>query len=315
MLLLALSLGATSLPWSSSTVLTLLILGPCTLFLFLIIESRLATHPIIPLQRIVTTPSNAASLLICSVHGTCYISVACFLPLYLQSVQTLPPLPSGAWSLPTALTLLIATLSSGIYMQSTGRYRDLIIVGLSFLILGLGLVSTLPPTLSPPRLILFQTLVALGIAPLFQAPLIALQTHLKSRDTAAGTATAGFARMLAAGISLVVGQAVFQAGMRSRSAGLVKAGVPARVVEELGRGSGMVGAGIMEGLSAAQREMVRGAMVESLSRMWIFYTAVAGVGLLAGLGLRKREMSNVHVEVKTGLESVESGNPSRDVEI
>jgi hypothetical protein len=213
------------------------------------------------------------------------------------------------------LTLLIATLSSGIYMQSTGRYCDLIIVGLSFLILGLGLVSTLPPTLSPPRLILFQTLVALGIAPLFQAPLIALQTHLKSTDTAAGTATAGFARTLAAGISLVVGQAVFQAGMRSRSAGLVKAGVPARVVEELGRGSGMVGAGIMEGLSAAQREMVRGAMVESLSRMWIFYTAVAGVGLLAGLGLRKREMSNVHVEVKTGPESVEGGNPSRHVEI
>ena len=51
----------------------------------------------------------------------------------------------------------------------------------------------------------------------------------------------------------------------------------------------------------SQREVVFGAFTHSLNRMWIFYTAVAGVGFILSLFIRRRELSTQHTIQKTGL--------------
>ena len=312
MVLLGLDLGGATVPWHSPIVLSLVLLGVLTLVLFIIIEYKFAAHPIMPLSRILTAHSNnAATLLVCTAHGICYISVAYFLPLYFQSVLGFSPIVSGIWSLAMAGTLLLTTLCCGAYMHATGRYVEIIFFGFGFLVLGFGLFTTLPATLSVPRVVLFQIAICLGIGALLQPPLVALQAHLEPADMATGTATFGFVRMLSAGFSIVIGQVIFQGGMRGRFGEFVAAGIAPDVAQRLADGSSITGGtGSGEGLTEMQMEMVRGAQAHSLSRMWIFYTIVAALGLLAGFGIRRKEMSRLHVEMKTGLESMTSREAS-----
>lgn len=313
---MGLDLGGSSHPWSSPVILTLLILGVCVLTLFIVIEYRFATHPMMPLSRILSTKnqnkSNAATLLVCTAHGACYISVAYFLPLYFQTVLGFTPLESGIWSLVMAFTLLLTTLSCGVYMHLTGRYLEIIYVGLGFLVLGFGLFTTLPATLDGPRVVGYQIIMCLGVGALFQPPLVALQAQLESRDVAMGTATFGFVRMLMAGFSIVLGQVIYQAGVRSREGDLVDAGIGPGMVGRLLDGS--TGAGGVA-LTEMQKEVVRTVQAQSLSRMWVFYTVIAAVGVLAGFGIKRKEMSTLHVETKTGLESMVSRETETNGEV
>jgi hypothetical protein len=309
-LLVGLDLGGSSHPWASPLILTLLIFGITLLILFIVIEYTFATNPIMPLSRILSANrSNAATLLVCMAHGACYISVAYFVPIYFQTILGFTPLESGIWSLVMAFTLLLTTLSCGLYMHVTGRYLEIIYFGLACLVLGFGLFTTLPSTLDVPRVVGFQIVMCLGVGALFQPPLMALQAQLENRDVAMGTATFGFVRMLMAGFSIVLGQVVFQAGMRSRSGELVDAGIAPTIAGQLLDGSGMMGVG-GDALTEMQKDVVRGMQTASLSRMWVFYTVIAAVGVIAGFGIKRREMSTLHVETKTGLESMVSRETS-----
>ena len=155
-------------------------------------------------------------------------------------------------------------------------------------------------------MVIFQIVMSLGLGPLFQAPLVALQAHLEKKDIATGTATFGFIRMLSAGISVVVGEVIFQSQMRNRAPSLISSGIPPTTAEKISNGSSAVGTGMLEELTRAQRQIVMGTQALSMSRMWIFYIAVATVGLIAGFGIKRREMSKAHVEIKTELERKES---------
>lgn len=307
MLLLGLDLGGSSLPWSSPIVISLLILGLLMLALFVIVECKFALYPIMPLSRILAgRRSNGCTLFICAAHGFCYISVAYFLPLYFQSVLGFSPLQSGVWSLVMAGTLFFTTLPCGLYMHATGRYLEIIFFGLAFLVMGFGLFTTLPAELAVTRVVTFQITICFGIGALFQPPLVALQAHLESEDVATGTATFGFVRTLAAGFSIVAGQAIFQGGMRGRFHDLVAAGVSPGIATKLLDGSSMaVDSEVFDALTVLQSSLIRDTQVRSLSKMWLFYTVIAGMGMLVGLGIKRMDMSSMHVETKTGLASIE----------
>lgn len=321
--LLLLGLQLATVPPSPSPIsIVFLLLGPLSLLLFPLAQSirssdadpntstststpatkRSRSTPLIPL-RIFSPASNTYSLLVCASHGTCYIAIAYFLPFYLQSILLLGPLESATWSLVTSATLLLTTLSCGFYMHATRRYIELILVSFVLLTLGLGLFTSLPDHLSPWRLVVFQVLAALGTGGVFQSPLVALQSHLPARDVAAGTATFGLVRMLSAGFSLVLGDVIYQAAMRGHVSAFLDKGIAMDKAVEI-CGAGHVG-GVLAGLTAVQRGVVRRAQTGSLGRMWVFYAVVAGLGGVAALGVRGRMMSDVHVEMKTGIRGEE----------
>jgi hypothetical protein len=61
---------------------------------------------------------------------------------------------------------------------------------------------------------------------------------------------------------------------------------------------------------------VSAAIADGLSKMWIFYTVLAGIGLVASFGIGKIEVSKVHVETETGLKKekereVRAASPGR----
>lgn len=302
MFLLGLEFGGVTKPWKSAEVICLIVFGVLTFVIFFFVEWRLAKYPLIPL-RIFNNRSNAAVLTVVVSHGIAYISCAYFLPFYFQEVLGATPILSGVWLLAMAGALAFMTVFAGVYMQKTGKYLGIIIFGVFMMILGFGLFINFQPYRSWPRIIMFQLIVALGIGALFQAPLVALQTNLVPKDVAAGTATFSFLRMLATGLSVVVGQVIFQSKMKSHYTDFIRAGIPPNLSSTLSNGNTVSTTFLIQNLPVAQQDLIKSVTTSSLSKIWIFYTAISFVGFAASLGIGKKVLSKEHTETKTGLQA------------
>lgn len=298
--LLGLGFGGVDFPWSSATVLCLIVLGIILFVFFFLSQWKLAKHPVMPLA-LFSKKSNAATLIACFCHGFILISVAYFIPLYFQQVLGASPIRSGVWTLAFCLAMSVFTICTGIFIRKTGRYHEVIIFGFLFSTLGFGLLISFPAHISWPKIIIFQIIAAIGIGPNFQAPLIALQTKVAPNDIATATSTFSFARTLAGAMSVAIGQVSFQNEMKKQTTSLLAAGMPSVLVSSLAKGAAASSTSVIAALPPAQRTLVREATADSLSKMWILFTCVSALGLLASFGIGRQELSQQHMEHRTGL--------------
>lgn len=304
MLLLGLQFGGLRNPWNSPTVICLIVFGCAAYAVFALVE-RFAKHPLVP-ASLFRNPSVVFCYVANFCHGLGFAAIAFFLPLYFQTVLGASPIQSGVWLLATALPLAFCTIGVGVTIKKTGRYIEIIRVSMALTAIAFGLFVTFPPGRDWPRLILFQILAALGISPNFQALLIALQALVEQKDLAAGTATFAFVRHVALGVGVVVGQVIFQSVMGRHEAGLLAAGLPAGVAAKFGSGSAIAAHDLVQGLSETQRLVVRAAVTDSISKLWIFFCVASGVGLVSTFFIRQIELRQTHTETKTGLEAEEA---------
>ncbi len=179
-------------------------------------------------------------------------------------------------------------------------------LGLGITVIAVGLFITFPPYRDYPRVILFSLVYSLGMSPLFQSPIIALQAHLEPGDVSMGTSTFTFIRQLGAGISVAIGQVIFQSGMERKLPMLLSAGLEPGFAQTITGGNAIESTFLVDKyLNETQRLVVRTAVTQSIDKMWIFYTVIAGIGFLAGWGIQKKELSKKYVEYKTGLKVAE----------
>uniref|UniRef100_L2FH45 MFS drug transporter n=1 Tax=Colletotrichum fructicola (strain Nara gc5) TaxID=1213859 RepID=L2FH45_COLFN len=204
------------------TVVCLIVFGCVGFGVFALVEKFLAKYPLMP-RSLFSEVSVVFCYVACFCHGVGFAAIAFFLPLYFQTVLGASPIQSGVWLLATALPLAFCTIAVGVTIKKTGRYNEIIRVAMALTTLSFGLFITFP---SWPKLVLFQIVAALGIAPNLQALLIALQALVRQQDLAVGTATFAFVRHIALGIGVVVGQVIFQGVMGRHAASLVGAGIP-----------------------------------------------------------------------------------------
>ncbi|KAF2860518.1 putative major facilitator superfamily transporter [Piedraia hortae CBS 480.64] len=303
MLLFGLQYGGVSHPWTSATVLCLIISGLLTFLLFTIWESRFARNPVIPMH-IFHKPTNLATLSVVFLHGFVFIAGSYYIPLYFQAVRGASPTLSGVYLLPTALCLAITEIGTGIYIGLTGRFLPPTYLGLLFLSIGYGLFINLNEHSNWAKLILYQIISGLGVGPMFQSPMIALQAHIDPREIGTGTATLGFMRQLATSSSVVIGSVVFQNEMNSYAPRL-EAVLGSGAARQLGGANVGANLGVINRLPDEKRRVVRACFAQSLSTMWIVYACVAVAALLASLAMKKKSLDQEHVETRTGLEAEE----------
>ncbi|KAM3068359.1 hypothetical protein ACMFMG_009496 [Clarireedia jacksonii] len=304
MLLLGLQYGGVSYPWDSAIVICLLVFSVFTFGIFFLVQWKVAKYPLIPL-RLFKRRDRLAVLGVASTHGFAFVSVAYFLPFYFQTVLGATPILSAVWFLPLALVLASLSIITGTFIMKTGIYVELIWVGLALATLGFGLLIDLPAYRSWPRIVIFQIIAALGLGPNFQAPLIAMQSKVTPSDTAVGTATFGFTRNLSSSMSVVIGGVIIQNRVQSHAAKFAAAGISQSVINKVVSGSAG-SAGAIRSLTASQRGVVRAALADSLSKMWIFYTCMLFLGLLFSFGIGRTTLSKKHEDYKTGLETEEA---------
>ncbi|KAF4555917.1 Efflux pump dotC-like protein [Elsinoe fawcettii] len=301
MFLLGIEYGGVTYPWSSAIVVCLIVFGIVTFGVFMLIQWKVSRYPVMPLS-IFSKRSTCACLFIVSIHGMVFIASSYYLPLYFQASLGAGPLRSGVLLLPTCGALSVTSLGTGFYIRKTGRYLDCIYFGFFFMTLGYGLFIDLAADSSLAKIVIYQLIAGFGIGPLFQSPLIALQSRIKPRDIATATATFGFVRQLSTSISVVIGGVIYQNEMRKRSAQLIDALGPQNGNALSGAGAG-ANTQLVNNLPEPGKGVAQDAFADSLSTMWILFVALSGVGLLATPLIGTKELSGEHQEAKTGLEA------------
>lgn len=301
MFLFGLQYGGVTAPWDSALVLCLIIFGAFTFSLFLVWEWRFAKYPIMPLA-LFSSRTNQATLATVFCHGFVFISASYYLPLYFQAILGATPLLSGVYLLPHALALAVASLATGVYIAKTGLFRPPIYFAFFMLVLGFGLFINLNASSSWAKIIIYQIIAGLGVGPMFQAPIIALQAHINPRDIGTATATLGFIRQLSTSISVVIGEVVYQNQINKKTSSIVSAIGPQDAGRITGGNAGS-STEFIDSLPQPAKGAVRKAFADSLQPMWILYTCFAVLGFVVMLGIAGKKLTREHEETKTGLEA------------
>jgi EmrB/QacA subfamily drug resistance transporter len=198
--------------WGSSLALGLLAAGVVLSVLFVWIESR-AVEPIIPLPLFSLSVFRTANLY-AFVIGFAMFGAIIFLPLYLQVVDGMSPTRSGLAMLPLVVGIFTLSISSGVVMSRTGRYKVFPIVGSGLVAVALYLFSRL--TVGTPywHVALAMFIFGAGLGCSMQIIVTAVQNAVDRRDMGTATGAVTFFRMMGG----TFGTAVFGAILTSRLA-------------------------------------------------------------------------------------------------
>ncbi|KAB8276210.1 major facilitator superfamily domain-containing protein [Aspergillus minisclerotigenes] len=301
MVLLGLNFGGETFAWNSPQVICLIVFGSLFSIIFFCGEKYVAKYPLMPLKML-KHRSTIAVALVTLFHGAVFIACEYWLPLYFQSARQASPMRSGLMVLPLVLAEGVFSGISGWLIHRTGKYAEQIWIGTVLLTLGTGLFIRLNPTSPLVELIIFQVIGGAGSAILFAPPLIALQAMVAQDDTASATAMLGFIRTMAMSVSIVVGGVVFQNSMAGERSRLEAAGLMDEIVEELTGASAAASTEVIKTLNDPSKiRTVAGAFSSSLQNMWIMYTCMAGVAVLASAFIVNQPLSEEHTETRTGL--------------
>ncbi|KAK6827199.1 MFS transporter [Apiospora arundinis] len=271
MVLLALEFGNVTFPWSSATVICLLVFGVATVGLFVANEWKLAANPVIPL-RLFRDRSSVASYAVFACGNYVLTSLAFYLPLYSQSVLGADALTSGLHPHPSHRGLLADGRCDGCHHPEDGALP----------------AGHFGEPLA--KLVVFQILVGMGVGMNMEPPLLAAQAAASKIDTAVVIATMGFIRNIATSIAIVVGGVIFQNGMNARYGGLV-AEVGQQVAGSFEGDHASANVELIGTLSMHDQGAVRRVYFDSFRGVWIMCVVVAGLSLIANLFVRAHHLS------------------------
>lgn len=309
MVLMGLTLGGVMFPWSSPTVICLLVIGSALFAAFVLVEHFVVPYPLIP-ASIFTKRSNLFVLGTAFCHGFVTIAGFYFLPLYFQAVLGASPLMSGVYILPFVGSLSLVSIASGFLIKKTGKYLGPIVFGFVLFTLGFGLFIDLGgPSASGPnwaKVVIYQMIAGVGTGPNFQSPLIALQTFVSQPEVASATGTYQFVRQLSTAISVVIGGVVFQNSMEGQRGRLLEAVGP-EVASLLTGADAAASVGTVAQIPGEAGLIARGAYWQSLRTMYTMYVVFAGLGLVCSVFIGSRKLSKEHEEHRTGLKSLVRG--------
>lgn len=305
LLLLGLDFGGVEFPWNSPKVICLIAVGTAMIGFFLYNEWRLARYPLMLLNVFTKGWSNNATILVAFTQSMTTFGAEYYLPLYFQSVKQATPLQSGLLMLPLILTCTFGEILTGVFIHRVGRYREVIWTGTIFVTIGSGLFIMLDTDTTLAKIIGFEIIFGIGFSLLLTTPNTALQNNVSQADTATASGTLGFLRRIGTSLSTVVGGVVFQNGMSLRAPVLAASGLSEADLDALSGSNAAANVGLAATLDdPAQRHAVQDSFAWSIRNMFIMYTCIAAVGMVASAFIRQRHMSKEHTETKTGLKNM-----------
>ncbi|KAK6848915.1 efflux pump aflT [Apiospora arundinis] len=213
-LLLALQWGGLEYQWNNGRIIALLTLGAVLLIGFVLTQIFMPkTATVAP--RIFKQRSIVAGVWATVCIGSQMMIFVYFLPIYFQAIKGASAVDSGIRLLPLTLSMVVASMANGIFVNKIGYYTPSMIAGTCLLAIGAGLLTTLE--IDTPRA---QILYGFGMGLTFQAPNLAAQTVLPTKDVPTGTSLMFFSQLLGGAIFISVGQNVLNNQLLTRLSGL-----------------------------------------------------------------------------------------------
>jgi EmrB/QacA subfamily drug resistance transporter len=201
-LLLALTFGGQKYHWGSPVVLSLLAVFVLATLAFVLVEKKVA-DPIIHMDLFsnrVFTSANLAGFF----SSMSFLSVAAFLPLFMQLGQGLSATSSGLAILPLMFGLIMAATLSGRMVTRSGRYKPYLLGGILLLLTGTVLMSLMDYRTSRLDLAWRMALYGVGLGPLQGLYSLAVQNSVPVTRIGVVTSASQFFRQIGSTVGIAV---------------------------------------------------------------------------------------------------------------
>ncbi|KAH6972260.1 major facilitator superfamily domain-containing protein [Ilyonectria sp. MPI-CAGE-AT-0026] len=213
-LLIPISGGGAYFSWDSPMVITMLIIGGLSIFLFLGWEWKYAKLPMMPLD-LYHNHIVVVMLVQNFLFGAVYQSYLYYMPLYLQNAHGYSIIRSALITLPLVVFQMVFSILSGQYISRQKRYLEVLVFGFSMWTLGSGLALLLDRHTKPTIIIVPLILNGIGVGCIFQPILVALQAHTPKLRRAVIISNRNLFRSAGGASGLAVSAAVLQARLRA----------------------------------------------------------------------------------------------------
>ncbi|KAF6822248.1 HC-toxin efflux carrier TOXA 15 [Colletotrichum musicola] len=218
-LLLALQWGGVEYSWNNGRIIALLVLAFVLLASFVAVQILLPKTATIP-PRIMRQRSVVFAAWAAFCVGAQMMIFTYYLPIWFQAIQGVSAVDSGIRTLPLVLSMTLFAGLTGATVARVGYYTPVMLFGTCVMATGAGLLTTLKVDSGPGHWAGYQVLYGAGMGMSFQAPNLAAQTVLKTRDVSIGVSAMFFAQTLGGAVFVSVGQNVLNNELVKRVAGI-----------------------------------------------------------------------------------------------
>ncbi|KAJ7629491.1 iron permease [Mycena polygramma] len=292
--IIGLTWGGIQFPWGSAHVLVPLILGILGLGGFLVYEGRYAEYPMVPFS-LLSTRTGLSGYVQTFLASMIVVEINYYIQVYFQACYNVSPLGSGVDGLALAIIAAPAGLIAGVVIQKTNSYRASIAVGWIFMIIGMGLLSTLDFDSSRSKAIGYSAISSAGLGILILATYFPVLAPITVTETAQALALFIFMRNFSLVWGITVGGTILQNELHKR--------LPADFVAEFPGGVEIAYSiiPVIRILPEPLKTQVRVAFADSLKVVWWTTTGIAGLGLLVCLCMKHYKLHTT-VDENWGME-------------
>ncbi|KAL8636376.1 MAG: hypothetical protein Q9228_006218 [Teloschistes exilis] len=206
-LLLTLQWGGSTYAWSNGRIVALLVIFGICACVFIAVQAWKGEMATVP-PHIIKQRSIAATFWFSFCNGGAMQIVVYYLPIWFQAIKDASPVHSGIMLLGTLLSLVVATISAGIFIKKVGYYTPSLIASSVIMPIGLGLLTTFTPETGHAKWIGYQVLFGFGLGLGFQQGNLAAQTVLAKKDVPTGVSLNSFAQLLGGTFFVSIGENV-----------------------------------------------------------------------------------------------------------
>jgi hypothetical protein len=206
--ILAIHYGGQQYPWSSSTVIGLLV-GSGMLTIALVLCEWWQGERAIIIPRLFLRREMGLSALYTVLQAGNFFIMIYYLPIYFQALRGSTPILSGVQDLPFIVGAAAGAEGAGLFISATGMAALVMVGGAVIGVLGSGLCYMFDVHTSTGRWIVFQLISGLGLGGAFQIPVMIGQTTVPSSDLSSATSMMLCFQTLGGALWLSTAQSVF----------------------------------------------------------------------------------------------------------
>src|SRR5689334_3079562 len=224
-LTLATSWGGSTYPWGSVPIIGLFVGSVAALAVFVVVELR-AKEPILPI-RLFADPVFSVCCVLSFVVGFAMLGALTFLPTFMQFVDGVSATVSGLHTLPMVAGLLATSMTSGIIVGRTGRYKIFPVAGTAIMTVGFVLLSRMGPDTSTMVQSVYLLVLGAGIGLCMQVLILIVQNTVDFADLGVATSGVTFFRTIGSSFGAAIFGSLFANFLESRvGTALAQSGAP-----------------------------------------------------------------------------------------
>ena len=283
-LIMATSWGGTTYRWTSVPIIALFVGAAVALVVFVWVESR-AVAAILP-PRLFRSPVFSVCSVLSLLVGFAMLGALTFVPIYLRYVDGVSATTSGLRTLPMVVGLLTTSLSAGMMVGRTGRYKIFPLAGTALMAVGFLLLARMDESTPWLEQSFYLVILGAGIGFSMQVLILIVQNTACFEDLGIATSGVTFFRLVGGAFGAAIFGALFAIFLDRRiGAALMSSGVSAEIVHS---------PTALHHLPQNVAALVVRAYAGSLAQVFLFAAFVALVGLVFALCLREAPLTGIH---------------------